>query len=65
MTIIWLILLTFVLVVLLGAVAWEKPDRFDPQETIHTIGIQARREAQDVSQEFLRRAIELLRQRRR
>ena len=65
MTVIWLVLLILVLVVLLCAVAREEKRRREPRVTIHTIRVQAHLEAHDVSQEFLRRAVELLSQRRR
>jgi hypothetical protein len=65
MTIIWLILFIVGLAVLVGAASSKKPGRLEPHETIHDIGAQARREAHDISEEFLRKAITLLGHERR
>ena len=65
MTIIWWILFIVAPAVLVGAASSKKPDRLEPHETIHAIGSQARREAHDVSEEFLRKAIALLGRERR
>jgi hypothetical protein len=60
----WLLLLIVMLAVL-SAGASEEANRLEPHDSIRAIGSQARREAEDLSDEFLRRAIDLLNQKRR
>jgi hypothetical protein len=60
-----LVLLILVLAVMLSADTSEETDRLPPHETIQIIGTQARREGHDLSEEFLRRAIDILNQSRR
>ena len=57
--------LIFMLAVLLFAAVSDEADRLEPHESIRTIGSQARREAEDLSEEVLIKAIELLTQKRR
>jgi hypothetical protein len=64
MALFWLILLITMLAVL-SAGASEEVDRLEPHDSIRAIGSQARREAEDLSDEFLRRAIDMLNQKRR
>jgi hypothetical protein len=64
MALFWLILLITILAVL-STGAPEEADRLEPHDSIRAIGSQARREADDLSDEFLRRAIDILDQERR
>jgi hypothetical protein len=59
-----LILLTVMLVLLCSSPS-EEANHFEAHQTIRAIGSQARREAEDLSDEFLRRAIDILNQSRR
>jgi hypothetical protein len=64
MALFWLVLLIVTLVLLCSSPS-EEADHLDPHQTIRAIGSQARREAEDLSEEFLRRAIDILNQKRR
>jgi len=65
MTSICLGLFIFMLVIMLLAASSAAVNRLRPHETIHSIGTEAHREAQDISDEFVLRTIQLLTQKRR
>ena len=59
------LVLLIVALVLLCSGPSEEADRFDAHQTIRAIGSQARREMEELSEEYLRRAIDILNQERR
>ena len=61
----WLVLIILALAVMLCAASFEEPHGSEPHETIHAIGTEARQKTQELSEQFLYRAFELLTQKKR